>query len=86
MRLGISWVTGDGLCRGLRDVMIISWAYGYRLCWRFFDFMIVCRDHPHRHMEIVFVGIWTSRIPMGNDILIYFKKYPLYTFERVVGI
>ena len=36
-------------------------------------FMIVCWDCPHRHVEIVRVGIWTRESPMGHELSMYFR-------------
>lgn len=53
--------------------------YDYKLgTWRssvlgLFDFMIVRCDRPHRHVEIISVGIWTSRVPMVHELSMYFK-------------
>ena len=60
----IIWVFWD--LRSEKLIMILSWTRGDRPCWELFDFMIVRWDRAHRHVEIVRVGIWTSRVPHGS--------------------
>ena len=67
----IIWARGDRPCEWL--VMIISWTRGDRPCWGLFDFMIVRWDRQHRHMEIVRVGRWTSRVFHGSELSMYFR-------------
>ena len=45
---------------------------------KLFNFMIVCLDRPHRHVEIIFVGIWTSRVLHGSWILDEFSRSIIY--------
>ena len=40
--------------------------------------MIVRWDRPHRHVEIVRVGIWTSRVPHGSWTLDVFPRSIMY--------
>ena len=45
---------------------------------KLFDIMIVRWDRPHRHVEIVRVGIWTSRVPHGSWTLDVFPRSIMY--------
>ena len=45
---------------------------------KFVWFMIVRWDRPHRHVEIVRVGIWTSRVPHGSWTLDVFPRSIMY--------
>ena len=43
-----------------------------------FDFMIVLWDRLYRHVKIVRVGIWTSRVPRGSWTLDVFLRSIMY--------
>ena len=55
-----------------RKVMIMIWASGDRPV-KFIWFMIVRWDRSHRHVEIVRVFIWTSRVPLYHELSMYFR-------------
>ena len=86
MRLSISWARGDRPCWGWWDVKIVIWARGNRPCGKLFDIMIVRWDRPHRHVEIVRVGIWTSRVPHGSWTLDVFPRSIMYIRLRVYWV
>ena len=76
----IIWARRDRPCEWL--VMIISWARGDRPFWGLFHFMLVRWERPHRHVEIVRVDIWTSRVPHGSWTLDVFSRNIMYIWLR----
>ena len=77
MRLSISWARRDRPCWDgeMLRCNLGTWRSSVR---KLFDIMIVRWDRPHRHVEIVRVGIWTSRVPHGSWTLDVFSRSIMY--------
>ena len=77
MRLSISWARGDRPCWGWWDVKIVIWTRGERPCGNCWFYDCALRS-LHRDVEIVRVGIWTSRVPHGSWSLDVFLRSIMY--------
>ena len=77
-KLGTCRSSVQGMVR-CKDYNLGTWRSSVQ---KLFDILIVRWDHPHRHVEIVLVGIWTSRVPHGSWTLDVFSRNIMYIWLR----
>lgn len=78
--------TWRSLVQGLWDIKITIWEPRvHTFMQKWFYFMISCWDRLQWHVQIICIGIWTSRLPNGLALDVFSRNIKYIQFREYLA-